>query len=424
MAEVDRGMDVGELKKLLVKSKTEPVSCAVGQDGKNAVMMLNKIKQGKALVKDLEDKFDDLKNSRFGTAFVDTDADPKLVILTLNRAAPGMGAKLKKTLKGTGFSKVRIQLEDGTVAEDVGEEDEEGHDQPEGGGQPQQAAEPATAGAPAQPQSQPEPVAAQAAPEQAQAAESQPEQQPQQPTGFDATALMHRLTDLVKHMAEVLKADPDHANDLKELAKKAQILVQRGQDEKETTAAVDALEAALKNAGQAQPGAGQPPQQDAAGQQPQQPDAAGQQPQPDAAGQPNGQQNGKSAQVLQKSRLAWVAARKKVEDEIGKLHDAMTQHYNGHGFGADLDKVFKAKIDPILTSLDQSLADKLDEVNKTTDPQQHDKLVGEARQIINKYETFLSSDQLIPQLDQNPFAPLQIQKTLTATLETLKKSIR
>src|SRR3954447_19849059 len=132
MAEVDRGMDVGEMKRLLTKSKPEPVNVAVGQDGKNAVMMLHKMKQPKAVSKDLEGKFKDLKNARWGTAFVDTEDDPKLVILTLNRAASGLGAKLKKTLKGTGFSKVRIQLEDGTVDEDVGEEEEE---QEEGGQQ-------------------------------------------------------------------------------------------------------------------------------------------------------------------------------------------------------------------------------------------------------------------------------------------------
>src|SRR3954453_9081947 len=117
-AEVDRGMDVADMRRLLSKSKTEPLNVAVGLDGKNAVMMLHKTKQPKGVSKDLEGNFDALKNARWGTAFVYIDADPKLVILTLNRAASGIGAKLKKTLKGTGFSKVRIQLEDGTIAED------------------------------------------------------------------------------------------------------------------------------------------------------------------------------------------------------------------------------------------------------------------------------------------------------------------
>ena len=55
---------------------------------------------------------------------------------------------------------------------------------------------------------------------------------------------------------------------------------------------------------------------------------------------------------------------------------------------------------------------------------QHQKLAGEARQIIDRYESFVGSNNLISQLDQNPFVPLQIQKTLTATLAALKKSVR
>src|SRR3954454_22351553 len=159
MADIDRGMEVADMKRLLTKSKVEPVNVAVGLDGKNAVMMLHKIKQPKAVSKDLEGKFKGLKNPRWGTAFVDTDADAKLVILTLNRTAAGMGQKLKKTLKGTGFSKVRIQLEDGTIDEDVGEE---GGEAEEPGTPPPPAArepEPAPA-APPQPDRAPEPVQA------------------------------------------------------------------------------------------------------------------------------------------------------------------------------------------------------------------------------------------------------------------------
>jgi len=363
MAEVDRGMDVGEMKRLLTKSKTEPVNVAVGQDGKNAVMMLHKMKQPKAVSKDLEGKFKDLKNARWGTAFVDTEDDPKLVILTLNRAASGLGAKLKKTLKGTGFSKVRIQLEDGTVAEDVGEEDEE----QEGAGQ-----------ANAQQQSE---------------TQAEGETQAEETQQFDAAALTERFTALLKQMIGVVKTAPERQGELKDLASKAQTAIKSGQ-ESAATQAIDAFEDALQGAGTTQT-----------------------ETTPPGPAAPN-------AAVLQKSRIAWVAARKRVEDEIGKLQQAMTKHYDGEGFAADLDKVFQAKVEPILTSLDQSLASKLDEVGKNTDPEQHKKLVGEAQKIIGKYESFIASDALIPQLDQNPFVPLQIQKTLTATLGALKKSVR
>ena len=411
MADIDRGMEVADMKRLLTKSKVEPVNVAVGLDGKNAVMMLHKIKQPKAVSKDLEGKFKGLKNPRWGTAFVDTDADAKLVILTLNRAASGMGQKLKKTLKGTGFSKVRIQLEDGTVDEDVGEEDEE-ESESDAAGQPQNDQQPeAVAAQGGNDPQQPEPVAAQGPSQENEQQEGQTEQQ----SNWQAE-LMQQLADQVKRVKSVLQASPERGNELKNLAGQAQAAL-KGGDEQAARAALDALENALTNS---------PSQPDGGGTQQANTQQTGEaSPQIDTANQQNEPQaNGKNAAVLQKSRLAWVAARKRVEDEIGKLHDAMSKHYDGHGFGADLDKVFQSKVEPILTTLDQSLADKLDELGNSDDASQHQKLAGEARQIIDRYESFVGSNNLISQLDQNPFVPLQIQKTLTATLAALKKSVR
>ncbi len=125
-AVVNTGMDKGDMRRILNASKNDPVGCAVGI-GDNAalgLLMLHKTRRGKAVEKLLKDEFPDAKSVRFGTAFVDTDDNPKLVQLSLNRAAPGIARKLVKTLKGTGFTKVRIASEDGET-EDYQEEDEE-----------------------------------------------------------------------------------------------------------------------------------------------------------------------------------------------------------------------------------------------------------------------------------------------------------
>ena len=89
-----------------------------------ALIMLDKIKQPRAISKELEKMYGEIATPRWGTAFVDVDADPKLVILTLNKPTPGFARKMKKTLKGTGFAKVQVRLEDGTLDEAVGEEEE------------------------------------------------------------------------------------------------------------------------------------------------------------------------------------------------------------------------------------------------------------------------------------------------------------
>lgn len=120
-------MDKATMKRLLTLSKKEPVSCAVGMgaDPQLGLLMLDKIKQPKAVEREMMKAHPETRNERFGTAVVDTEIDPKLVRFHLNRAAPGMARRLVKTLKGTGFSKVEIVLEDGTVAESAGEAEDE-----------------------------------------------------------------------------------------------------------------------------------------------------------------------------------------------------------------------------------------------------------------------------------------------------------
>lgn len=360
MAEIDRGMELPLMKRLLMKSKAEPVNVAVGMSGKNAVMMLHKMKQPRAVSKELEGKFSDLKMPRWGTAFVDVDDDPKLVILTLNRAGAGLGRKLKKTLKGTGFSKVRIQLEDGTVDEDIGEEDEEGEES--------------------------ETQAGAAPPGDAQEGKVPP------PAPWNPAELTARLTDLVKRMLVAAKSAPDQVGALKDLATKAQGAIKTGV-ENAATEAVEAFASALATVNQGLASVN---------------GATGPAPNPT---------------ILAKSGLAWAAALKRVQDDVGKLQVAMVQHYDGKPFATELEKLLQAKVAPIMTTLDQALAAKLDEAGKSSDGAEQQKLLGEARQMIGQYESFVTGNDLLSQLDANPFVPLQTQKTLVATLGALKKSV-
>jgi hypothetical protein len=131
-----------------------------------------------------------------------------------------------------------------------------------------------------------------------------------------------------------------------------------------------------------------------------------------------------NGRVFEKSRLAWTAARKQVERDLGKLGDAIAATYEGHGAAGDLELAFRAKVEAMLSTLDHSLADKLDEVNRAADAAAHTELVQEARQIIRRYEAYLAGEPMIAKLDANPFVPTAIAKTLTATLEVLGKAVR
>ena len=127
--------------------------------------------------------------------------------------------------------------------------------------------------------------------------------------------------------------------------------------------------------------------------------------------------------AMAKARVAWIATRQKVESDIGKLQGAFTTAFKSHPAGPDLGTAFKARADKVLDSLDEALAEKLDEVSKTTDPAQHAKIAQEARQIIQRYEATIASDPTIAALDENPFMPVTIRKTMTATLSALSRAI-
>jgi hypothetical protein len=130
------------------------------------------------------------------------------------------------------------------------------------------------------------------------------------------------------------------------------------------------------------------------------------------------------AALYAKSRMAWVATRAKVESDIARLHGALTSTYRGHGAAEHLEKAFQARVEAMMNALDHSLAEKLDEVNQAADAGQRARLVQEARQIMQRYESYLASEPLIAKLDANPFVPVAIEKTLTATLAALSKAVR
>lgn len=404
-AEVQTGMDKSLMKQLLAKSKKEPVSCAMaqGKDGATALLLLDKAKSPQAVLKELQKQFPDAKHGLFGMAAVDPDTDPTLVKFQVNKAASGMAKRLMKTLKGTGYNKVELVLEDGSAVESGSDEDAQGT-------APQAADAPAPpTPSPPQPQDAPaEPIAAAPAPPAAPTApQADAEAQPQAPgTGPNAADLTQRLTDLAKEMVQVVAADPSRLNELRSLATQAQNSLKSG-DLQSASASADALEEALSSGGAA-PAAPAPPAP----------------PAPAAGAAPAAPGGPAAAGTLAKSSLAWVATRKKIESDLGKLKGEIMAACKGQDIEAALEAGFRDKVEPVLAKLDASLSQKLDEVNKATDAGERTKLVAEAKQIMQRYQSFVASEPIIKHLDENPFVPLQISKTLMATLSTLSNAVR
>ena len=268
-----------------------------------------------------------------------------------------------KLVKQVGFSKVKFEYEDGSEPEGLGDEEEEGA---EFGSEDISAS---NADVPPPP-----PLAPQ----------------------LDAKALKERLTTLVQHMAQVIGADPSRKDALMALAKQAELMLGTN-NLVSATQSIDQLEATMADA----PVMGAP------------------------TGTAEAQKPSASGPVAYaKSRLAWLALRKKMETDLDTLRKEILAYYKDQDIAADLDARYAERVAPVLANLDEALADTLDMATNATDPAQRIKLVTESRQIIKRYQDFMASEPIFGELDSNPFVPLTITKTMTATLATLAAAVR
>jgi len=122
------GMDMMTTKKLLALSRSGPLACAVaeGPDDTRALLLLDKIQAPKAVLQDLWDAFPALRSPRFGTVQAAPAGDRKRVRFMLDKPLSGLAKLLKRTLRGTGYTTVELQItkarrsaaQDGTGGQD------------------------------------------------------------------------------------------------------------------------------------------------------------------------------------------------------------------------------------------------------------------------------------------------------------------
>jgi hypothetical protein len=419
-------LDKAELKKLLIRSKREPVNCAVGMaETGQALIQLHKIKQPRAVSTEMDKEYGPLKNLRWGKAEVDVDADPKLVVLILNKPAPGMARKLKKTLKGTGFTKVEIRNEDGSVAEAVGEEEE----------QESEGVETAARSAGEVPPAPPPP--------QSDAREG---------AAVDTTGFTLRLTGLIRRMAPLMSADAKRADELKAMAATARNAIANQQPD--TAALLDQLEEALAQpSGAAFDAAGatrrlaelikklpaaiaaSPAQgealkglaaqaRDAIGKQDPQADELMDQLEKAMAG--GGARPGVPASPeLQAAPKLWRDTVVQLNGGVEQLKAAIRQGVadEPREVVAEIEKNL-GKLDQIVGRFDAALADLLQSAVDAADEAARKQAIGKAKGVMAEHIKAAGGDAMIDLLDQNPFGVSPgIKKTLLANLGTLAKAV-
>ena len=371
----DGGIDIAETRKLLVVSKREPVNCAIGLDSDGqALILLHKIKPGRSLMTELKSENKGLRNERFGTAQVDVDEDPKLVILMINKPAPGFARKLKKGLKGTGFSKVEIRLEDGSVAEAEGDEDEEQEGKAEA---PNATAPESAATAPDAPPPPPPSSAATAPPQPSDA----------------AAALTARLTDLVKQLMPKAASDPVLVTALKTLVPQAQALLKSG-SLIEAGALIVQLGAFLLGGGEA----------------------------PSAP--PSGTASPAPAAMVAAPKI-WHDAISLVGTSVSRLKDAIRKDLAAEPAAlAEVEKNLD-RIDKVVARFDGALADLIQgAVTAASDAARAAELV-KARKLLAEHIKYTASEPMIGLIDANPFGVSpELKKTLSANLTQLAAAVR
>jgi hypothetical protein len=362
----------GDMKPLLALSKREPIHAAIGltADGEGVILLNKKMKSKKvlAMLKASASKAKiQLQPStlRFGKAEVDTEYDPGMVRFFLNKEAPGnMRVKLLEVVKRVPYQKVELNIDPSFENESEDDEQE----------QQESSSQQATGTPPAPPPNAPTPPNA---PSQA---------------ALDANALRAALTQLTAAIQKVANGEATLQASLVQLATAADGSL-KASDLPKANEGIEALRRALAAAmEQAKLNA-------------------------QVAG------GGAGPVTYAKSRLAWLAARKKVESDIETLRQRIVDTFKDEPIAPQLETSYKTKVAPVLATLDESLADTLDAAVNATNPQQRATLVKEAKDIMQKYAQYLTSEPLIKDLDENPFVPLSIRATVGGTISTLSKAI-
>jgi hypothetical protein len=121
------------------------------------------------------------------------------------------------------------------------------------------------------------------------------------------------------------------------------------------------------------------------------------------------------------SRLAWNAAKDKVQAELASLEKAILDAAKDEP--ADVFTEIKgstSKLYEILGKRNENLMDKLDEgLNADKDSPAQLKAYGEAGKLVEDYVKFVNGSPLVQEIDSNPFKPVAVKKTLDMTLKVL-----
>ncbi len=117
----------------------------------------------------------------------------------------------------------------------------------------------------------------------------------------------------------------------------------------------------------------------------------------------------------------WTEARGKAANDLQKLRAAILDEFkNEPEFGAIQQNV--GRLDTIMATLNGSLQEKLSAAEAAGDNDRA-ALNKQALEEARKYAGYVSSDQLVAAVQDNPFTPVDLRGTLSAPLEEIEKAL-
>ncbi len=116
------------------------------------------------------------------------------------------------------------------------------------------------------------------------------------------------------------------------------------------------------------------------------------------------------------------SARESAEKELKRLQEAILAKCKDESFYREVESKSQRLLD-FLAPIDDSVADKLDEAGRCTDPEQQQELNKKVRELIQKQLTGMRSHPLASFVEKNPFGKFIIKQPIEVTLSALDKQL-
>ena len=139
---------------------------------------------------------------------------------------------------------------------------------------------------------------------------------------------------------------------------------------------------------------------------------------------------GASLVKLQQARLGWEQARKKAQADLAEVARALDEAVRGHNEIEEAEDEYEEGdlkdgvrlLDQVFESLDGRLLDALDGA-LNAGPEQRPARQAEAGAILVEYRAYMATSALLAAIDDNPFRPCTVQKSLDRALAAVAAAL-